>query len=115
MGSIPGQETKIPHAVEQLSPLATTRESVSHKERSCVTQQRPHVPQVRPDTAKEREIYIYVFFKLHMFNKKIWENTKNLKIEIIFKYHQSEITHFLFFSLACQIGYFPTDSTNFIL
>ena len=31
-GSIPGWGTKIPHAEEQLSPHATTRESVSPKE-----------------------------------------------------------------------------------
>ena len=31
-GSIPGWGTKIPHAEEQLTPHATTRESVSPKE-----------------------------------------------------------------------------------
>ena len=30
MGSIPGQGTKIPHAVEQLSLCATTTEPMSH-------------------------------------------------------------------------------------
>ena len=29
MGSIPGQKTKIPHALEQLSQHLTTRESVN--------------------------------------------------------------------------------------
>ena len=29
-GSIPGQGTKIPHAVEQLSPLSTTAELMHH-------------------------------------------------------------------------------------
>ena len=43
-GSIPGQGTKIPPAAEQLSPGATTRESMYHIERSCV-------PQLRPNTA----------------------------------------------------------------
>ena len=32
MGSIPGQGTKIPHVEEQLSPEATTRESVCRSE-----------------------------------------------------------------------------------
>ena len=31
VGLIPGQGTKIPHAIEQLSPRATIRESVHHK------------------------------------------------------------------------------------
>ena len=77
VGSIPGNETKIPHAVEQLSPLATTRESVSHNERSCVTQQRPHLPQVRPDTAKEIFKTKQNKTQLHMFNKKIWKTQKS--------------------------------------
>lgn len=34
---IPGQETKIPHAMELLSPRATTRESVCCNERSYFT------------------------------------------------------------------------------
>ena len=42
---IPGQETKILHAVEQLSLLATTKESAHHNERS-------HVPQLTPEAAK---------------------------------------------------------------
>ena len=41
-GSIPGWGTKIPRALEQLSPCATTRESVRHEERAWV-------PQLRPD------------------------------------------------------------------
>ena len=45
MGSIPGQGAKIPHAMGQLSPHATTREPVCCNERSCM-------PQLRPDTAK---------------------------------------------------------------
>ena len=44
---IPGQETKILHAVEQLSLLATTKESAHHNERS-------HVPQLRSDAAKKK-------------------------------------------------------------
>ena len=52
-GSIPDQETKIPHAVEQISlhattteahtlwsPHTTTRELVGHNKRSCVAQRR---------------------------------------------------------------------------
>ena len=37
MGSIPGWGTKIPHTTGQLSPQVTTRESMSHNERSSVT------------------------------------------------------------------------------
>ena len=44
-GSIPGLATKIPNALEQLSPCATTRESVGHQWRS-------RMPQLRLDTAK---------------------------------------------------------------
>ena len=44
-GLIPGQETKIPHAAEQLSPHTTTKESMGHKEGS-------HMPQLRPDTTE---------------------------------------------------------------
>ena len=37
MGLIPGQGTKIPHAVRQLSPHATTREkSMHHNDRSHI-------------------------------------------------------------------------------
>ena len=41
MGSIPGQGTRVPHAVEQLSPSTTTRESKCCNERSCMWQLRP--------------------------------------------------------------------------
>ena len=53
VGSILGQRIKIPHSMKQLSPRATTRHSVCHKERSHVTQQRrPCMLQLRPHTAK---------------------------------------------------------------
>ena len=45
---IPGQETKILHAVEQLSLLATTEESLHHSERS-------HVPQLRSDAPPSKK------------------------------------------------------------
>ena len=51
-GSIPGCGTKIPHAVEQLSPGTTARKSLSHNERSHVMQQGLCMPQPRPDAAK---------------------------------------------------------------
>ena len=35
-GSIPSQGTRIPHAVEQLSPLATAKESMRHNEQCRV-------------------------------------------------------------------------------
>ena len=43
-GLIPGQRTKKPHAKEQLTPRATTSESVSCKERSCKMQRGFWVP-----------------------------------------------------------------------
>ena len=45
-GLNPGRGTKIPHAEGQLSLHATTRE----KPACC--NERSHVPQLRPDTAK---------------------------------------------------------------
>ena len=57
MGSIPDWWTKIPHAVEQLSLWATTRESVLCNESSHIMQQRSRVPQLRPDTAKWINIF----------------------------------------------------------
>ena len=37
-GSIPGWRAKISHAMGQLNPRATTRESVCCKKKSCLTQ-----------------------------------------------------------------------------
>ena len=37
-GSIPGQGTKIPHSLEQLSQCATTTESESHSQRVSALQ-----------------------------------------------------------------------------
>ena len=51
-GSIPGPGTKIPYVTAQLSLHATTRESVTCRERSQMMQQRSHVLQLRPDAAK---------------------------------------------------------------
>ena len=42
-GSIPGRVTKIPHATEQLSSYATTREFVSYNKRSHMMQLRPNI------------------------------------------------------------------------
>ena len=50
-GLIPGQGTKIPHIVEQLSPNAATPEPTHHNEPSQMKQQRSHVSQLRPDDA----------------------------------------------------------------
>ena len=47
-GSIPGQETKIPHATGQLSLHATATEMALHNQREA------HVPQLRLDTAKNK-------------------------------------------------------------
>ena len=52
MGSIPGQGTKILHAMGQQSPWAATRESLSHNERSHMTQQRSLMLQLRLSVAK---------------------------------------------------------------
>ena len=45
VGLIPGQGTKIPHAVGQLSPQIATTESTHAKKRY-------QVPALRPDTAR---------------------------------------------------------------
>ena len=69
VSSIPGQGTKIPHAEGQLSPHATTREPVCRNYRAHVlwslhatTREKPvrrneraHVPQLRPDAAKNKQ------------------------------------------------------------
>ena len=39
-GLIPGQGTKIPYALGQLSPCSTTRDLVNHKVKSHMMQQR---------------------------------------------------------------------------
>ena len=62
---IPSGGTKIPHSMEQVGPSAATAKpgrldwrvfvlqlSLCCNERSCMTQQRSHVPQLRPDAAK---------------------------------------------------------------
>ena len=57
VGSIPGQGTKIPHALEQLSLCATATEPTCSA--ACAPQleslhhmQRSHMPQLRPNAAK---------------------------------------------------------------
>ena len=52
VSSIPGRGTKIPHAVEQLSPCATTRESVSRSKRF-------HMIQWEPNAAKLEEKNVF--------------------------------------------------------
>ena len=58
-GSILGQGTKIPHAVGQLTPCTTTGENLAHQQhhhrRVLHAAQRPQVPQLRPNRAKERK------------------------------------------------------------
>ena len=62
MGSIPGQGTKIPHALEKLGPSTANPESShpqgpcgeskEHNEHSSMTQQKSQVLKLRPDAAK---------------------------------------------------------------
>ena len=52
MGSILGQGSKIPHAMEQLSPRTATFEPVCPNEKSHMTQWGSGVPQLRPKAAK---------------------------------------------------------------
>ena len=54
VGSILGQVTESPHAVEQLSHQ-TTSESMFCDERSCIVE-------LRPDAAKERKKYLLLLF-----------------------------------------------------
>ena len=46
------QWSNLAHTPQLLSLHATTRELVCHNERSCMTQQRGYVLQLRPDAAK---------------------------------------------------------------
>ena len=46
MGSTPGRETKIPHALGQLSPSATTREVYTPK-RAYTLQERPRAARIK--------------------------------------------------------------------
>ena len=50
--STPGLGTKISHAVGQLSPHVTNRESMHHNKRS-------HMKQLRDNVVKQTNIYIY--------------------------------------------------------
>ena len=52
IGSIPAWETRIPHAVEQLSLHTATREFSCCNGRSLMMQQKPHVLQLRPNAGK---------------------------------------------------------------
>ena len=52
VGSIPGWGTSIPHAVEQLSLHAATREFDCCNESSLMMQQKFHVLQLRPNAGK---------------------------------------------------------------
>ena len=52
LGSTPDQGIKTPHAEGQLSPCIITKESLCSKERSCMTQQTSHMPQLRLNAAK---------------------------------------------------------------
>ena len=54
-GSDPWSWNKILHAAEELSPLATARDSIHHNEKSLVTQQRPCMLQLRPKAAKQQQ------------------------------------------------------------
>ena len=57
-GLIPGQETKIPHAIEQLSFLATTTEPETpgvlkpQLGSPCAATERSYMMRLRPDAAK---------------------------------------------------------------
>ena len=56
IGSIPGPGTKIPHAVEQLSPCTTTGEFMCCNERL-------HMPHLRPNATKLKIHICFFFFK----------------------------------------------------
>ena len=52
MGLIPGQETKIPYVVKQLSLHTATTEPVHHNERFCILQGTSYVQQLTFNAAK---------------------------------------------------------------
>ena len=60
MGLIPGWVTGIPHALGQLS--------LCHNHRACAPRQKPLMPQLRADAAKQ--INKYIFLKRHSLKKK---------------------------------------------
>ena len=60
VGLIPGWGTKIPRATEQLSPYATTRESVQRNQRAHMIQWNSYRLPLRPDAAKS-----YMILKRH--------------------------------------------------
>ena len=78
-GLIPGQGTKLPRAAEQLSPCATTRESMGRNGRS-------HMPQPRCDTAelkkKKKPTRIIDLFYFH--NPVLIFLLKNFKLHYIY-------------------------------
>ena len=51
-GSIPDQETKIPHATGQLSLYTTAREPVHHSTQPYMAQWRSHMPKLKLNAAK---------------------------------------------------------------
>ena len=52
--SVPGWGIKIPHAAGLLSPRTATREPMCHNEEPALHSERPHVPQLGPDSAKNK-------------------------------------------------------------
>ena len=65
VGSIPGQGTRVLHAMEQLGPCATTTEPRHHNLRVCAPQQKiPHDTGRLPHaTAKTQHSQINKYFK----------------------------------------------------
>ena len=56
-GSIPGQGTKIPHAMERQSPQATAREFLRHNKRSCVL----HLRLTQPNKYSKNKNFIPIW------------------------------------------------------
>ena len=59
VGSIPGQGTKIPHAVQQLSPCAATTESSSYNQREAHgVLQRPGTAKIKKQTPGQKAVLV---------------------------------------------------------
>ena len=71
-GLIPGQRSKIPHAVGQLSPRATTTELACLNESPRAANYKPHVPwSLRTTTREEKSLHATTREKPELRNEEL--------------------------------------------
>ena len=83
VGSIPGQGTKIPHAMEQLSLSVATTELFDWREKSMHRKERFCMPQLRSDMVKNQSIKIKYLKSL----THLWKTKTTCKCDLIWKKH----------------------------